>query len=153
MADLLGDLTSGDSFRVWRASWDVIRSRDTAELDTLRDALPQIRRATQGVDLGGMIRPNRDALEHALARVAEFRSWSCWCDDYPRLLQYDPNKELEFGHVDIVDRADAELPVTYEAVCSVCGRRFTVEEGEHHALWWRWRPLSPKASARLTSPS
>lgn len=139
MTDSLGDLMSADPHRIWQASWDVIATRDTALLEGLRAALPAIVEATEGVELGGMIRPNRDALAHALGKVRRYRRWRCWCDDYPRLLAYDPSREEERGHVRVLGQDRSAWPATYECECAVCGRRFDVEEGEHHALWWRWR--------------
>jgi hypothetical protein len=135
VTDALDDLLSADPQRVWQASWAVIHTRDTALLEELRTALPAILRATAGVELGGMIRPNRDALDHAVGKVRGYRGWRCWCDDYPRLL------EEERGHATVLRRDVAGWPVTYECACAVCGRRFRVEEGEHHALWWRWTAL------------
>ena len=134
----LDDLLSADPHRVWQASWEVIGTRDIALLDLLRAALPEIRRATADVELGGMIRSNRDALDHALAKVQSFRRWRCWCDDYPRLLAYDPTREQERGHARVLRQDRSGWPATYECECTVCGSRFDVEEGEHHALWWRW---------------
>lgn len=28
--------------------------------------------------------------------------------------------------------------MTYTCECTVCGRVFDVEQGEHHVMWWRW---------------
>jgi hypothetical protein len=139
VTDVLGDLLSSDPQRIRRASWEVIGRRDTALLEILRVELPAIRRATADVELGGMIRPNRDALLGALAEVQGYRGWRCWCDDYPRLLAYDPSREEERGHMRILRQDRSGWPATFECECAVCGRRFGVEEGEHHALWWRWR--------------
>ncbi|CAQ01823.1 hypothetical protein ACR8AL_07790 [Clavibacter sepedonicus] len=138
MADTLDDLLSADPHRIWQASREIIGTRDTALLDALRTALPAILRATAGVELGGMMRPDRDALDHALRKVRDHRSWWCWCDDHPRLPSFDPTREEERGHARVLRRDRAAWPVTYECGCVVCGRRFDVEEGEHHALWWRW---------------
>jgi hypothetical protein len=143
VTDALDDLLSADPHRIWQASWEVIRTRDTALLEELRTALVEIQRATADVELGGMIRPNRDALDHALGKVRDYRSWRCWCDDYPRLLAFDPAREEERGHATVLRRDLSGWPVTYECACAVCGKRFRVEEGEHHALWWRWTALRP----------
>lgn len=136
---VVDDLLSRDAVRIWQAAWHVIRSRDAQLLDALRDALPEIRGATADVELGGGIRPNREALEHAFGKIEGFRAWACWCDDYPRLLQHDPSREESLGHVVILHRDVSGWPGEYRCECRVCGRRFDVEEGEHHALWWRWR--------------
>jgi hypothetical protein len=140
VTDTLGDLLSHDPHRIWQASWEIIATRDTALLESLRTALPAIRRATADIELGGMIQPNRAALSHALGKVKNYHAWRCWCDDYPRLLQYDPGREEERGHATILSRARSAWPATYSCECTVCGRRFAVEEGEYHSLWWRWTP-------------
>lgn len=140
MVSALDDLLSRDGHRIWQASWDIIRTRDTAVLETLRAALPEIRRATADVELGGMIRPNRDTLNHALAKIEGYSRWKCWCDDYPRLLQYDPHDEEERGHARTLSHDSSFWPGVYESVCAVCGKRFTVQGGEHHSVWWKWTP-------------
>ena len=148
MTDALDDLLSRDPHRIWRASWDVINLRDRALLETLRTALPRIRQATAEIELGGTIQPNRAALTHALAKVQNYRTWRCWCDDYPKLLAYDPAREEERGHARVLNRNDSGWPVTCECECVVCGRQFSVEEGEYHALWWKWTPHSPRRARR-----
>lgn len=147
MTDTLDDLLSRNSQRIWQATWDVIASRDTALLETLRAALPEIQRATADVKLGGMIAPNRTSLEHALAKINKYRSWKCWCDDYPRLLQHDPNREEKRGHVRILHQDTSGWPGTYSCQCLVCGKLFDVEEGEYHSAWWKWRPTRKRRSA------
>lgn len=146
MTDTLSALLSRDPDRIWRASWEVIGTRDIEMLETLRSALPDIRRATADIELGGMIRPNRDALAHALDKVQTYRMWRCWCDDYPRLLAYNPAREEERGHATILSRVDSGWPTTYECACAACGTQFSVEEGEHHALWWRWTPRASRST-------
>ena len=122
--------------------------RDRALLETLRTALPRIREATADIELGGMIQPNRAALSHALAKLENYRTWRCWCDDYPKLLAYDPAREEERGHARVLSRNDSGWPVTYACECLVCGRQFSVEEGEYHALWWKWTPQVPRGASR-----
>jgi len=140
MTDPLADLLSGDPRRIWQASWEIIGTRDAGLLDSLRHELSTIHRATADIELGGAISPNRDALIHALEKVQSYRAWRCWCDDYPRLLAYDPAREEDRGNVIVLRQDRSGWPVTYECECNVCNRRFSVEEGEHHSLWWRWTP-------------
>jgi len=148
VTDTLGDLLSHDPYRIWLASWEIIRTRDTTLLETLRTALPMIRQATLDIELGGMIQSNRDALTHALGKVQDYRKWRCWCDDYPRLLAYDPAREEERGHARVLSRGRSGWPVNYECECLVCGRQFSVEEGEYHALWWRWTSHGRRSASR-----
>lgn len=138
MSGTLEDLLSKDSHRIWQASWEIIASRDTELLEQLRAALPQIRQATANIDLGGLITPNRATLKHALAKVRSYRSWKCWCDDYPRLLQFDPNREQQREHVRIVNEDLTYWPGSYVTARTICGQRFEVAGGEHHSVWWKW---------------
>lgn len=138
MNNVLDDLLSEDSHRIWRASWDIIASRDVELLDELRAALPRIRTATTGIDLGGLITPNSATLEHALTKVREFRSWTCWCDEYLQLLHFDPNREQQRGHVRILSEDTTYWPGSSVTECTVCGQHFTVVGGEHHSAWWKW---------------
>lgn len=140
MPTLLEDFLSGDPHRVWTATWATIRSRDPAELAPLMDAIPRIREATDGLDLGGMVRLNRTSFEHALRTLENRRAGLCWCADYPGLESYDPEKEERAGHVRVLSASEPGWSMTFATECAVCGRRFDVEQGEHHFLWWKWSP-------------
>jgi hypothetical protein len=137
---LLEDFLSRDPHRVWTATWATISSRDPAELDPLVDAIPMIRSATDDLDLGGMVRSNRASLEHALGALEHYRAGHCWCATYPGILSINPEKERDRGHVLILSTSEPGWSMTFETACVVCGRRFDVEQGDHHFLWWNWVP-------------
>jgi hypothetical protein len=135
---LLDDFLSGDVSRVLHATWEVVRSRDPAVLDPLVPHVVRIRASVENVDLGGMIRSNHANVEHALDKLEHYRRGACWCESYPGLDQYDPEKEQRAGHVRIVSTSEPGWSMTYVVECTVCGRVFHVEQGDHHVPWWRW---------------
>ena len=150
---MIDDFLSGDSYRVWSATWETIRSRDSEQLDAVLAALPEIRRATADLDLGGGIIPNRDSLKHAFAKLANYRKGACWCANYPHNLRYDPEKEQRAGHVRILEASEPPWSRTFRCACSVCGTVFAIQEGEHHATWWSWKRSRTPATAEGRPPA
>lgn len=135
---LLDDFLSGEKDRVYQATWATIRTRDRLLLDPLVGALDEIRRATDDLDLGGALHPNRESLRRALEKVSNYQAGACWCANYPGLLFYNPEKEEAAGHVRILDASEPGWSMTYRCACAVCGRHFEVEQGEYHYTWWQW---------------
>jgi hypothetical protein len=134
------EFLSGDSGRVYRATWEVIHSRDRAVLDPLARSLAVIRAATDGLEMGGALHSNRVSLDHALEKLARVRDGGCWCADYPGLLLYDPEKEEAAGHVRIVSTSEPGWSMTFVCACTVCGREFDIQQGDYHYMWWKWVP-------------
>ena len=145
MSALLEDLLSRDPHRIWAASSAVVYLRDPHELDHLAQHLAQIRRKTEGVELGGLLFPNSERLQFALRKLAYHRGRAgCLCLLYPEHLLYDPRKEAAAGHVRIEDTAyvDGKWVDAYLCVCTTCGARYRVEERESHYPWWGWKALT-----------
>lgn len=140
---LVEDLLSGDRGRLLGAVWAIIGTRDSETLRPVLTALPEIRRATADLDLGGAFVSNAANLAHALARVELVGTTTCLCTVYPDRQGYDPAVEERRGHV----RVDATVPNPRQwepdriCSCIACGRRYQVEHGEYHYPWWAWRPL------------
>ena len=139
--EILEDLLSRDPHRIWSGCGAVRQLRDRAELVLLAEHAPEIRKATKGVNLGGMLRPNAVQLEHAF-RILEFaaRSADCLCGLYTTDDAYDPNREAENGHVRILETvltADRWVDY-YRCQCASCGKKYRVTEREYHYTWWRW---------------
>lgn len=136
------DLLSGDKDRVLPAMWAVLGTRDPEILTPLVTALPAIRRATADLELGGMLVSNASHLERALDRVELFGAGACLCTAYPADLFADPAKEEERGLIHVVDTVpnDRQWVPDRICACSVCGRRYQVEEGLYHYPWWKWTP-------------
>lgn len=140
MTTLLEDFLSGDRSRVIHAVWETIHSRDPVVLDPLVAALPQLRRTATKLDLGGMIYSNNGHLEHAFTKLEHYRDGKCWCAAYPGILTHDPRKEEAAGHIAILSTSEPGWSMTYLCECTVCGRQFDIEQGDHHFMWWNWVP-------------
>ncbi|SFI37531.1 MULTISPECIES: hypothetical protein [Microbacterium] len=144
MPTLLEDFLSRDTSRVLHATWEIIRSRDEAQLDALLPHIAQIRTATEGLDMGGMLRSNAGNVDHAIAKLESYRRRECWCASYPGMDQYEPAKEQDRGHIRIISASEPGWSMSYVCKCTVCGRVFNVEQGDHHVMWWRWVPRGEK---------
>ncbi len=144
--ELLSDLTSGDAQRIWSAAWAVIRTRDADTLSFLADQSDEIEAATNGVDLGGMIRSNRESLAFALRKLSFVRARKgCLCELYPGNPGFDPERERRDGHVAILSKVEVPYASKFVCECTRCFRRWSVQEGEHHFAFWEWSPWSPGA--------
>ena len=138
---ILEDLTSGDTHRVYTAAWAIIRLRDADELDALAAALPEIRRSTEGLELGGIVVSNNAMLAFALRKLEYHRDRAgCLCRLYTQFLYYDPEKEGEAENVRVIDVVLIEDKWVdhYVCECTQCGAGFHVKEGEQHTTWWEW---------------
>lgn len=126
------------------ATWETVRTRDAALLDPLVRWLPKIRRATDRLELGGALHSNGVSLDHALAKIENYRDRTCWCANYPGLVFYEPSKEVDSGYVRILSTTEPGWSMTYHCVCAVCGQEFDVEQGDYHYMWWKWVPRGIK---------
>lgn len=141
---ILADITSRDPQRVVGAMWALVGLRDAADLDALVAALPEIERATAGLELGGMFYSNNETLAFALRKLRYHRDRAgCLCGLYPGHLLFDPKKEAEDGNVRIVETryVDDKLLDSYRCECALCGAAFRVQYGEQHWSWWEWTPI------------
>jgi hypothetical protein len=142
---LLEDLTSRDPKRIWEASCAVRKLRDRSELAHLVEHLDRIKRATKGVKLGGMLRPNSSHLDFAIRKLElTGTSDDCLCSLYPLDDMFDPTGEEEAGNITITATVltDGNWVDHYDCVCTLCGARFRVDEREYHYTWWAWRKES-----------
>ncbi len=139
--EIIADLCSRDSHRVWAASWRVLRSRDDTLFAALAASLDPIRAATEDLPLGGSLHSNAITLNAMFARVDHRRRGTCWCRSYSDLLLFDPAREQTAGYVRIDGASAPGWSMTYDVTCTVCGRRYAVEQGEYHYPWWKWVPF------------
>jgi hypothetical protein len=142
MSALLEDITSQDPARVWSSSCAIIKLRDFHQLDQLIANLPEIKRKTQNLELGGALFPNREHLNFAIRKLEYYRNQSgCLCRLYPGYLMYDPKKEEEQGNVEIIEvkYVQGNFVDAYRCRCLQCGAEYHVEEREYHYTWWGWR--------------
>jgi hypothetical protein len=140
---LLDDITSRDPVRIWSGSCAIRTLRDKRELGILATHLDMIRERTQGVPLGGALRPNSSHLQFALRKLEFVKSSSqCLCVLYLEDEMYDPGKEEAQGNVCILQtvRLDGGWVDHYHCQCSECGANYRVEERESHYTWWTWTP-------------
>lgn len=141
---LLEDFVSGDTSRVLHATWEVIGSRDRKLLDPLLPHLRQIHRATENLSLGGMLRSNSANLDHALEKLENLQRGTCWCENYAGFDRYEPDRERAAGYIQILSTSEPGWSMTYACECTNCGRKFDVEQGDYHVMWWKWVPRSEK---------
>jgi uncharacterized membrane protein len=139
--NLLEDITSGDSTRIWSSSCEIVRLRDTAELDRLAASLPEIVSKTGGISLGGAFYPNAKRLKFVFRKLEYHKSRDgCLCQLYSEHQLYDPRREAKAGHVSIdgITYIDDRWVDAYACTCTLCGTKFRVEEREYHYTWWAW---------------
>ncbi|WP_102128300.1 hypothetical protein [Deinococcus planocerae] len=142
--DLLMDLLSRDTHRVWSAACAVNVLRDPPALTTLAEHLPEIERATE--DLGGGLFPNNERLRQAIYTLRAQRDGLCRCWLYPEFLTYAPLKEQEAGDVTVLSSDPPDWHMDYHCRCAHCGTEYKVEQREGHLTWWKWLKLGDGAS-------
>ena len=153
---LLDDIVSRDPARIWSSACAIRTLRDKQALSTLASHLDMIRERTQGVSLGGALRPNSSHLQFALKKLEFVKSSSeCLCALYPQDEMYDPAKEEAQGHVRILEtvRLAGGWVDHHQCACSLCGANYRVEEREYHYTWWAWMrtdSMSEEASNLVT---
>ncbi len=69
MDEVLADFLSRDATRIWHAAGAVMASWDRSVLRALAAEAGAIRAATEGVPLGGVLRPNATHLGFALRKM------------------------------------------------------------------------------------
>jgi hypothetical protein len=138
---VLDDILSKDPHRIWSASGAIRHLRDRHELAVLVAHLDDIKQKTQGVPLGGALRPNSSHLDFAIRKLEFLKhSSGCMCELYPMDDLYNPGDEAKAGHVVIEATVldDAKWVDYYVCRCAFCDRRYRVEEREYHYWWWKW---------------
>jgi uncharacterized membrane protein len=144
---LLEDITSGDATRVWSSSCEIIRLRDTSELDCLAANIPKVLRSTKDLELGGTFLPNAVHLKFALRKLEYYKSHAgCLCRLYREYQMYNPQEEAKDGHIRIdgITYIDGKWVDAYACTCTSCGTKFRVEERESHYTWWGWSVVPPE---------
>ena len=145
MSRLLDKLTSGDPHQIWESACAIATLRDASELNILCAHLPDIERATRGIELGGMLYPNREHLSFALRKLPYYKAGAgCLCHLYPERLMFNPVAEEEAGNIRILETTrSSDYNAMYRCECALCGTQFLVEEGEYHYTWWQWSQMKP----------
>ena len=139
---ILEDITSRDTTKVWSSSCEIISlGQDRDKIFPLIKHLPEIKKRTQGLDMGGIFAPNQRFIDFAV-RTIEFHrdSSECTCNLYPEHPSSDPNREADRGNIDILNTKYTEDKWLdyYLAACKKCGQKYKLIERDYHYTWWGW---------------
>ncbi len=139
---IFDDLVSKDTTRIWSGACAVRRLRDRGELAMLAEHIDEIKNATQGIALGGALRPNSSHLAFAIMKLEQVRgTQECLCSLYALDDQYNPSTEETDGNVQILETTliEDKWADFYTCRCTQCDARYRVEEREYHYTWWAWK--------------
>lgn len=145
VSDLLADLLSHDTHRVWSAACAINVLRDPQALAALAEHLPDIEQATEDLDLGGALFPNSERLRQAVYTLRAQRDGLCRCWLYPQFLTYDPRQEEKTGDAAVLSSDPPDWHMDYRCRCNHCGAEYKVEQREGHLTWWKWHRLGSEA--------
>ncbi|RYF40827.1 MAG: hypothetical protein EOO38_21420 [Cytophagaceae bacterium] len=126
-------LTSGDAHRIWESACAIATLREEGNLDLLCAHLSDIEKTTRGIELGGMLFPNREHLNFALRKLRYSNSNAvCLCHLSLERLMFNLAWEEETGNVRILETTGSpeyNPMYQYQCQCALCGPQFLVEEG------------------------
>lgn len=146
--EILADLLSKDSKKIWWASGEVIS--ECQNPDRIMPLVPfrdRIARETREVSMGGAVAPNRRFVDLVL-KILDFygKGRNCPCGIYPMAgsdSTFRPSTEKSRGNIEILERVESGgFPDYYVVQCTRCGQKFRVKEGMYHFVWWQWIPMS-----------
>ncbi len=140
--EVLTDFLSRDRHRVLTAVGVVNNLHNPQALAALARHLPEIERATAGLELGGALFPNSEHLRRAIFTLQTWRDGRCRCWLYPHFLSYDPLREEQAGDVTVLSSDPPDWHMDYHCRCTHCGAEYKVEQREGHLTWWKWQRLS-----------
>jgi hypothetical protein len=143
--EILENITSRDPHKVWSSSCEIISlCQDRTRIFPFIEHLPEIKKQTVGLDMGGAFAPNQRFVDFAI-RVIEFHrdSSACTCNLYPEHESIDPRREAEKGNIEIlgVSHIEGKWVDYYSAVCKKCRQKFKITERDYHYTWWGWSKL------------
>ncbi|MCC4241323.1 hypothetical protein [Thalassospira povalilytica] len=146
--DILEHFLSRAPHKVWLASCEIRKLRDRDKLLEISEHLKKIRKETKNVfkNSGPGLLSNDYHLNFALKKLSFIRETeACQCELYPSNMFFNPNKEAEEGFVVITDKMeDAQnWSADYRCECTICGNKFSIQQGEYHYTSYHWTNLSP----------
>jgi hypothetical protein len=138
---VLADLLSGDAHRIWLGASAVTRQWDRNDLLWLAGHAAAIRQATNGIDLGGALRPNAVILDLAMQRLAMAMGDGCFCALYMKDFFADPKREAAELRVKVISQKDD--PKTWQThwqlSCCTCRQGYAVTQDDSwhfpHFAW------------------
>lgn len=152
MSTLLDKITSGDAHQIWESACAIATLREASELDLLCAHLPDIEKTTRGIDLGGLLFPNREHLNFALRKLRYYKAKAgCLCRLYPERLMFSPAREEEAGNIRILETIQSPYNASSRCQCVLCNTVFGVEEGEYHYTWWKWSLVKSSPASKDTT--
>lgn len=141
---IIEDMLSRDPHRIWHASCEIVSlSQNHERIMELVPYKEKMQDATKGMDLGGVIAPNKRFLTKAFDLLHFYeKHQSCPCttlgeDSNPCHLETDEYVTiLETKYYDNSNYVDY-----YIVRCNKCHTTYKVEEREYHMTWWSWKPI------------
>jgi hypothetical protein len=138
--EIISDITSRDTHKVWRSSCEIIMiGQDSEKIKELIPYLDLIKEKTKGLDMGGGFAPNQRFVDFAIRTIEFHKSPNvCSCNLY---LEHsiNPEKEKENGFIEITDKKVGHWEVDYEANCCKCGQIFNINRNDGgHFPWFKW---------------
>ncbi len=142
-ATSLADFTSGEPSRIISAAHAVRHCHDRVPLRALARHVARIRRATEGVPLGGGLRSNATYLAAALEKLVLATGDQCLCLVFPRDEMNNPWQIAKAEVVDVLREESYGITPSGERAmtiqCRTCGSIYDVEEETgYHYPWYRW---------------
>ena len=149
---IVQDLTSGELNRLRKSGLEVIEnSQNEKAIESLIPHLSQIKRSPPDQELGGVFWPNIrfyffpiEIIEFYKRRKSFWRrNTKCSCALYlsDSYRHFNPVKQAENDHVELVVHLKGNWTQDYEIKCLKCQQNFYVSEKHHHAIWWHWEKL------------
>lgn len=141
--DILDDMLSKDSQRIWKASCDIMSlSQNHDKIIELVSYREQMYDATVGIDLGGMLAPNSRFLKGAF-EVIDFHSKGEKCPCVLLGENSNPRDYIKAGYftkISITNLENSNYIDYYMIRCNRCNTKYKVTERMGHMFFWKWEP-------------
>ena len=138
--EIIEGMTSRDTDKVWLYSNRIIsKFQNREEIQALIPFLSDIKKKTEGLEMGGGFFPNQRFIDHAI-KVIEFHrdSSECPCSLYMG-HSFDPRDEVAKGYIKINEIVPSEgWPEYYMVACEKCTEEYKVKMFDAHFTSWEW---------------
>lgn len=147
--EIINDFISRDSQRIRQAGAEIIRnSQNESSIKPFIPFLNEIKKATQGLELGGAFAPNNRFYKFPI-EIIEFHQRQtsngnsknrCTCELYLSETYdgFNPEIESENSSVDLNIKIKGNHTHDYEVQCLKCQKKYHVSERHYHFIWWKW---------------
>ena len=149
---IIQDLTSKESQKIRESGLAVIQNSQNEEIiELLIPYLNQIKKSTNGLELGGAFASNNRFYKFPM-EVIEFyknrnsfwnRNKKCSCCLYlsKSYESYNPEKEAENQSIKLNAKLKGNYTQDYSLQCLKCNQNYYVSERHYHNVWWHWEKL------------